>query len=92
MSEWTDFRDKLVDMLDVEEITEDVKQHLSKQIVDDVMPMLETVTASFVAKIQEQAASESGWCKIRDALVLPCVINGGCWIVRKVLQKSLVTE
>ncbi len=92
MSKWTDFRDDVVKALDVEDITEEVKQHISKQIVEEVMPMVESVASGFVGKVQTQAATESGWCKIRDALILPAVINGGCWLVRKVLEKSLAAQ
>lgn len=33
MSKWTDFRDDIVESLQVEEVTEQVKQNLTKQIV-----------------------------------------------------------
>ena len=39
--------------------------------------------------VKQQSKSESGWCKIRDAIVLPLVIQGGVYIVKTVLSKTV---
>lgn len=36
MSKWTDFRNDIVKSLQVEEVTEQVKQDLTKQIVESI--------------------------------------------------------
>ena len=89
MSKWTDFRDDIVESLQVEEVTEQVKQNLTKQIVESILPSVKTVVDGFTAKIKEQAKAETGWCKIRDMLVLPLVINGVIYVVETVLTKTL---
>ena len=89
MSKWTDFRDDIVESLQVEEVTEQVKQNLTKQIVESILPSVKTVADGFTAKIKEQAKAETGWCKIRDMLVLPLVINGVIYAVETVLTKTL---
>ena len=89
MSEWTDFRDDIVESLQVEEVTEQVKQNLTKQIVKSILPAVKTAADDFTAKIKEQAKAETGWCKIRDMLVLPLVINGVIYVVETVLTKTL---
>ena len=89
MSKWTDFRDDIVESLQVEEVTEQVKQNLTKQIVESILPSVKTVADGFTAKIKEQAKAEKGWCKIRDMLVLPLVINGVIYVVETVLTKTL---
>lgn len=89
MSEWTDFRDDIVESLQVEEVTEQVKQNLTKQIVESILPSVKTVADGFTAKIKEQAKAETGWCKIRDMFVLPLVINGVIYVVETVLTKTL---
>ena len=89
MSKWTDFRDDIVESLQVEEVTEQVKQNLTKQIVESILPSVKTVADGFTAKIKEQAKAETGWCKIRDMLVLPLVINGVIYVVETVLNKTL---
>ena len=89
MSKWTDFRDDIVESLQVEEVTEQVKQNLTKQIVESILPSVKTVADGFTAKIKEQAKAETGWCKIRDIFVLPLVINGVIYVVETVLTKTL---
>ena len=89
MSKWTDFRDDIVESLQVEEVTEQVKQNLTKQIVESILPSVKTVADGFTAKIKEQAKAETGWCKIRDMLVLPLVINGVIYVVETVLNKTM---
>ena len=89
MSKWTDFRDDIVESLQVEEVTEQVKQNLTKQIVESILPAIKTAADGFTAKIKEQAKTETGWCKIRDMLVLPLLIDGAIYVVEKVLTKTL---
>ena len=89
MRKWTDFRDDIVESLQVEEVTEQVKQNLTKQIVESILPSVKTVADGFTAKIKEQAKAETGWCKIRDMFVLPLVINGVIYVVETVLTKTL---
>lgn len=89
MSKWTDFRDDIVESLQVEEVTEQVKQNLTKQIVESILPAVKTAADGFTSKIKEQAKAEQGWCKIRDLLVLPLVINGVIHVVETVLTKTL---
>ena len=90
MSKWTDVRDNIVDALHVEDITEDVKQHVTNAIMSEVMPVIENAVASFCATTKEQAKTETGWCKIRDGVVLPLLMQGGVYVVKLVLSKTIV--
>ena len=89
MSKWTDFRDDIVESLQVEEVTEQVKQNLTKQIVESILPAIKTAASSFTSKIKEQAKTETGWCKVRDLLVLPLVIEGAIYVIETVLTKTM---
>ena len=89
MSAWNEFRDDVVESLQVEEVTEQAKEALTKQIVESILPAIKTAADSFTAQIKEQAKAERGWCKIRDMLVLPLVINGLIYVVEVVLNKTM---
>ncbi len=41
MSKWTDVRDNVVDALHVDDVTEDVKQHVASTLLDEVVPVIE---------------------------------------------------
>ena len=89
MSKWTDIRDTIVKEINVDQVTEEVKQRVTRTILSEGVPMIEQAVDKFVAQIKEQAKAEHGWCYWRDAVVLPAVMQGGVWLVRLVLDKSL---
>lgn len=89
MSKWTDVRDSIVDALHVDDVTEEVKQGVTQKILDEVIPVVESAVDAFCATTKEQAKTESGWCKIRDAIVLPLVLQGSVYIVKMVLSKTV---
>ena len=89
MSKWTDVRDNVVDALHVEDVTEDVKQHVTATLLSEFVPVLENAVDSFCAATKEQSKSESGWCKIRDGVVLPLLMQGGVYVVKLVLSKTV---
>lgn len=89
MSKWTDVRDNVIDTLHVDDVTEDVKQHVTSALLSEVVPVIENAVDSFCATIKEQSKTESGWCKIRDSMVLPLLMQGGVYVVKLVLSKTV---
>ena len=89
MSKWTDVRDNVVDALHVSDVTEDVKQHVTATLLSEVMPVIENAVDNFCAATKEQAKTEAGWCKIRDGVVLPLIMQGGVYVVKLVLSKTV---
>ena len=89
MSKWTDFRDSIVDSLNIDEITESTKSNFTRWLLETILPLAKTYGERFISEIQAQATSETGWCKARDMIILPFVINGGLWLVEKVLNKTV---
>ena len=89
MSKWTDVRDNVVDALHVDDVTEDVKQHVTATLLSDVVPIIENAVDNFCTATKEQSKSESGWCKIRDGVVLPLLLQGGVYVVKLVLSKTV---
>lgn len=83
MSAWTEFRDDVVESLKFDKVTEQMKQDFTKWLVETCLPLAETAAANFIAQIKEQANTETGWCKVRDLIVLPLIINGGLWIIKQ---------
>lgn len=86
MSAWTEFRDDVVESLKFDEVTEQMKQDFTKWLVEACLPLAETAAANFISQIKEQAKAETGWCKVRDLIVLPLIVNGGLWGIKKALN------
>lgn len=92
MSKWTDVRDSVIDALNLDNVTDQVKVDLTTQIVNNGMPAIEDVADAFVTKIQAQASAETGWNKVRDQVVLPLLIKGAIYFVKTVLAKTVPAE
>ena len=39
------------------------------------------------AALKESAEKESGWCRFRDRIFLPLVIDGAIWMTGKMLER-----
>lgn len=89
MSKWVEIRDSIVQTLKVEEVTEELKRKVTQTIVDEVFPAIEEAVEHFVDKLREQAPNESGWCRIRDGIVLPLILEGLIFVAKTVLVKAL---
>ena len=89
MSNWTDFRDEVLKNLHFETVTEEMKEAFSEWLLRELFPALNESGKKFVSQIKEQAKSESGWCKVRDLIVLPLIIEVGLWAIEKSLDKSV---
>jgi hypothetical protein len=88
-SSWVTFRDSVVDSLKFDKVTDTMKDEFVKWLLETVLPLAKTAADDFVAQIKAQATSETGWCKIRDLVVLPFIIEGGLWLIEKVLNKTI---
>ena len=88
MSTWTEFRDDVVESLKFDKVTEQMKQDFTKWLVETCLPLAETAAANFISQIKEQARTETGWCKVRDLIVLPLIIKGGLWIIKQGLAAT----
>ena len=89
MSKWTDVRDNVIDALKVEDVTEEAKQQVTKAILEEVLPPLESTVDAFTLATREQAKNETGWCKIRDSIVLPYVLKAIMYIGKQALERTL---
>lgn len=89
MSKWTDIRDSIEQAVSGTQIDEQVKQAVTQKCYDVLLPSLQKLGDGFVASVKAQSADETGWCKVRDAIVLPALIEGGLWLIEMVLKKTI---
>ncbi len=89
MSNWTNFRDDLLNNLKFDNVDEALKQSLTLHIKNDILPLAKESADSFISQIKEQAKAETGWVKIRDLIVLPYIIYGGLWLIEQTINKTI---
>ena len=88
MSKWTDIRDGALDALKqgALNVVEETKQQFLANFLEAGVPVVEEYAAQFTAKVKEQATNETGWTKIRDAIVIPFAVQIGIYIGKQILQ------
>ena len=89
MSKWTDVRDSIVDTLKVDDVTDQLKDNVTKKLLDEALPIIENAVTGFTNATREQAKNEDGWCKIRDGIVLPYVLKAIMYIGKQALERTL---
>ena len=70
-------------------LTEDAKKMLLIYIRDNIMPIAKDVGSKYIEQLNEDAMSENGWVKFRDAIFLPLLIEGVLWSVNTCLEKLI---
>ena len=83
MSKWTDIRDGALDALKdgALDVVEDTKQEFLANFIEAGVPVVE----AYADTVKAQAADEAGWCKIRDALVIPAAVKIGLYVGKQIL-------
>ena len=89
MSQWTNFRDAIEGEIENVKLDELAKQELTKNLVDNVMPAVDAWVDKLASGLTEEAKNESGWCKIRDGIVLPYVLRAITYVGKQALQRTL---
>lgn len=88
MSKWTEIRDTAVEALNAEGVGKDIKDKFVDWLVKEGMAFLQAVADKVVAQCKADAGSESGWCRIRDAFVIPAAISIGMYVLEMVIEKA----
>ena len=89
MSQWTNFRDAIEGEIENVKLDELAKQELTKNLVDNVMPAVDAWVDKLAGGLAEEAKGESGWCKIRDGIVLPYVLKAIMYVGKQALERTL---
>ena len=56
------------------------------------LPAAREVSAAYTAALRESAEKETGWCRFRDRIFLPLVIDGAIWMTGKMLERMTVSS
>lgn len=87
MSEWVKIRDAVLDVMKdgAMDVVEETKQAFLQNFIEAGIPVVEKYATDFVAKVKEQSKAESGWCKIRDSVVIPAAVQLVLFIGKQII-------
>jgi hypothetical protein len=88
MSKWPEIRDTAVEALGLDEVGKTMKGNLNNWLVSDGMDVISVAANKVVDQCKKDAKNEQGWCKVRDAFVLPLAIQGGLTVLKVVIEKA----
>jgi hypothetical protein len=88
-SKWVPVRDTILEALHIDVVTEEMKAGLTRWLLAEILPVGKKAADDFCAQTKEQAKDETGWCKVRDMIVLPLLVQGGVWLIEQALTKTL---
>lgn len=88
-SAWVQFRDAVEADVENMKLGEEAKQELTKNLVENVMPAVDAWIGKLSAGLIEESKEETGWCKIRDAVVLPYALRAIAYVGKQALAKTM---
>lgn len=59
---------------------------------DKALPAAREVAEAYTTALRESSEKETGWCKFRDRVFLPCVVDGALWFVGKALEAMVAKQ
>ena len=87
-SKWVQVRDSLVEAMQVEEVGKELKDRFVGWAETEGIDFIQTFVDGVIDECRKDAEKESGWCKIRDGVILPVALNVGMYILKVVLGKA----
>ncbi len=90
MSKWVELRDAVEANIKINGIDEELRKDMLSLLASEVTPAVETFLHKFADGVKAESEHETGWCKIRDAVVIPYALSAIVWVSKYVIQRTLV--
>jgi hypothetical protein len=88
MSDWVKIRDSVEDALKIEEVGATLKGRFVGWLGDEGISFVQSIADAIINECRRDAQNESGWCKIRDAFIVPASVNVGMVLLKLVIEKA----
>ena len=87
-SKWVEIGDSVVEALKVKEVGKSMKADFVTWLGTEGIEFAQAFVDEVISECKEDAPKETGWCKIRDSVVLPMALSVGMYVLRMVLTKA----
>lgn len=89
MSKWVEIRDAVENEIKVSGVAEEVRKNILAVLANEAVPAVEAFLNKFADGVKAEAMNETGWNKVRDAVVIPYAIQGILWVSKYVINRTL---
>ena len=73
-------------------VQKEAKEAFLRWLKDEALPAVKEIAAIYTAELVKSSETETGWCKFRDRVFLPCVVDGSLWIIGKALDNMVAKQ
>ena len=56
------------------------------------LPTAKEIAVAYIAALKESAEKETGWCRFRDCVFLPGMVQGARWLVGNMLDRMTAAQ
>ena len=70
-------------------VTSESKKYFTRWMKESGIPQLQEIADVYINKLKDDAAKDTGWCKIRDSIVLPLCITVTLGLLNSVIGKII---
>ena len=69
-------------------VTDTAKTAFLTWVATRILPAVREMAEAYVGAVKASAGAESGWCKIRDIIVIPALVSAGIWLAEQIVDKT----
>ena len=73
-------------------VQNEAKEAFLRWLKDEALPAVKEIAAIYTAELVKSSETETGWCKFRDCVFLPCVVDGSLWFIGKALNNMVAKQ
>lgn len=85
---FNNIKNELIDNVN-EIVTSESKKYFTRWMKESGIPQLQEIADVYINKLKDDAAKDTGWCKIRDGIVLPLCITVTLGLLSSVIGKII---
>ena len=89
MSKWVEIPDAVEKEITVSGVAEEVRKSVLSMLANEAIPAAEAFLGKFVEGVKAEAEHETGWNKLRDAIVIPYGIQALTWLGKYVIDRTI---
>ena len=73
-------------------VQKEAKETFLLWLKNGALPAVKEIAAIYNAELVKSSETETGWCKFRDRVFLPCVVDGSLWFIGKALDNMVARQ
>lgn len=91
-SKWVPIRDSVLEALKLEDVGNGIKNRFVGWVGREGVDFAQAFVDEIKDECKRDAPEEKGWCKIRDAFVVPLFLDGAMFLLKMIIEKAAAED